>query len=463
MSGHTSASVSNTNTPTITGLPAPASQPVVANIRSEVRRTMSVGSNSSLAAAQPPIPLSGNSSTLAASTGAQKIGAGQYGKAPAASGQGPGGNKTAPVASYAAALKLGGHVNEDQKQSFTYDQQASRSMDQHLHQSQNSPLMFYSGAQQGENLVRPNRALSEPIVGYDSPGSLLSNEMIDISSYIQGKTTTNPSRSSSMHSGAVSPVLSLYQTEGNSGSGGFGNTMQNSHSNSSLANIAWLSSPLSSQFDTGLDISGTPMNLSLPPPITSVGSTSTGYTTSSDVFSSQGGMLDQNAFYQNKPLSGSYGYISSPGGTKTFLQGNSNQQSQNQHQQQPIGDGVIPSQEAWMAMVGGPFHSTGYSQGDFQDSQQGYFSLLNDQNTWSINNASRQGLLQGITEQNSSSSSLFGLDQQPFKRSNSREEAPVNRLQFGDSLSGFNMPAFPNNSNSSLGSLSNNGGYNSGF
>lgn len=157
-------------------------------------RTVSMGSGLS-----PSLPLSGNSSTLAAAQGAHKVGPGIL--------SGNSGSLSLRKPSSSAnvvPLTVGGKpVNPSYSGSLRLNNSGiagpSNEMDEFLGED---PL---AGAYMEDftfEQARPSRALSEPIVRYDLPGnssninSLFNNELLSMNSFLQSSPGNSPPFSS---------------------------------------------------------------------------------------------------------------------------------------------------------------------------------------------------------------------------------------------------------------------------
>lgn len=226
-----------------------------ANIRSNVRRTMSTGSAQCLGSS--PMTLSANSSTMAASASVQKplSSAASTGALSASNSMNRKANSTVassnpPVppargASYAAALLMGSglHSFEDSKSQNSLD------MPENLGSMSHSPIAedssfpsissahgvsLLNGNSSAGDVVRPARAHSEPIVKFEG-SSALDGEPVpfdfnDFTSSHAGLGVIQPSSNNSSRS----PSIVLPQ-------GAFSN------------NISWLSGATTMSFETSVD------------------------------------------------------------------------------------------------------------------------------------------------------------------------------------------------------------------
>lgn len=391
----------------------------ITNIRSDVRRTMSTGSaqflNSSI--------LSSNSSTLAASAGVQKglqsSSSIPTQRKPFSNAVSPSNTKAAPPSgSYAAALKIGGSGEDDVKAelrsllSSNLSSNSLSAMDNgigtHSTMELNSEneLMDLNALLRQSRLdtVRTVRALSEPIVKFDS-GGIFGKDVFTMDLHSYGASTPPNSLNSSRSS-------SIYLTNSNLGSlfsGNDSNFNNNLSSSAGLNTMPWLSSPSSglSAFDNSVD-NNSLLSLNLPPPISASKNdnpqVSPGIIGSNNSSSNNSRIESINSeshhSFMQFPVSiesdnsKAKSLFATPPRSGISVLSDSAQKSHATRSN--IESGVVPSPEKWAAMFG-----VSGSQGN-----NGYLNLIPDQ-SWPKNN---------IFSNNFQENSLFG----DFEDSNSR-------------------------------------------
>lgn len=389
----------------------------IANIRSDVRRTMSTGSAQFLNSGSI---LSSNSSTLAASAAVQKGLQSSSNiptqRKPFSNAVSPPITKTTPPSgSYAAALRVGGSGEEDAKAEFR------TLLSNNLSSNSLNAMDSGSGAQSTMELtsendfmdlnallrqsrletVRTVRALSEPIVKFDG-SAIFGKDVFSMDLHPLGASTPPNSLNSSRSS-------SIYLTNSNLGSlfasSNDSNFNNNLNSTAGLSAMPWLSSPSNgmSAFDNTGDNSL--LSLNLPPSVSSVkNEVSPGIIGTSNTSSNNNNRMEsttsesQHSFMQfpvsidSENSKGKSLFSTPPRSGMSIL----SDSSQNSRTLKSNVESVVPSPEKWAAMFGVSGAQV----------NNGYLNLLSDQ-SWPSNNLFTNNFQEG---------SIFG----DFEESNSR-------------------------------------------
>lgn len=393
----------------------------IANIRSDVRRTMSAGNAQFLG---PNTVLSSNSSTLAASAGVPKVPtmSGGYStqRKPFSTAVSPPAGRSINNTSYASALKLGAAdtAKDCSLQGLLSPSFSSNSMDGSEKLQVNN--QFDNEFSDLNSLLRPNffessvrtvRAQSEPIVRVDG---LFGRDMfsLDINSF--GVTSTpqnskNTSRSSSIYL-SNNNLGGLFSPGGDSNFGG----NLNSNNNNPITNLSWLTSPQQARlsFDGSMDSHGL-LSLSLPPPAVSsnklqdntiqsppgvIGFSNNHHNTQSSIVGMNSSFTsdDSPQQYVKFPLStdceihsNSHTLFSDPLQSNSLSLFGDVSQNSDFSKSNP---GVVPSPEKWAAMFGG----VGNSQANCN------FISLQPDRTWNGMNSLQEPLFNELNNDNNS-------------------------------------------------------------